>query len=215
MVYANGIPSQSDFDNYYESFSKYERESTGPSVIDQYYSHATNCICELTSFNQDIMDLGCGYGGVLRELSKRGYTNLIGVDPSNSNIITLTHNGHIKGICSTIFNLETEAIGNQDCVIIMGVLEHIVDLSGAMKTISSLIADGGSVLVTVPDANQFSPVQNNPYQEFSVEHVNFFSTQSLISLFSQFGMTLEKQWDFQGVITAAFRKSMRLMKCIK
>jgi len=207
FVFANNIPAQSEFDIYYESFSKYETESTEPVVSDM-YSFVTECICEISDTEHRVMDIGCGYGNILYELSSRGFNNLTGVDPSKSNIESLNQYG-IKGICSSLFNVHTEAVEKQDCIILTGVLEHVVDLIGAVASVTDLVAEGGTVLVGVPDINQFSLDICTPFREFSIEHINYFSKQSLTALFSQFGMVFEKHWLFHGIIVTSFRKPLR------
>jgi SAM-dependent methyltransferase len=204
MIFANNIPSQSKADSYYQTVSKYEKASIEP-IVNEYRKFSIDCVSEIIAQHQSIMDIGCGYGIVLRELYKRGYTNLTAIDPSTNNISALNQSG-IAGINDTLFNLEPTAIPKQDCIIFMAVLEHIVDLSQTMKIISDLTADNGIVFVTVPDAKQFLNTADTPYREFSIEHINYFDIRSLTLLFARSGFILEKQWDFPGVITAGFKK---------
>jgi SAM-dependent methyltransferase len=213
MVFANNIPAQSEFDSYYESFSKYETESTEP-IVTGMYPFVTECICEIINTEHKVMDIGCGYGNILRELSGRGFHSLTGIDPSMENIQSLSQSGKIKGVCSSLFSYHSESFEKQDCIILTGVLEHVVDLTGAVIALYELVAEGGVVLVGVPDIEQFTADINSPFREFSVEHINYFSKHSLITLFSQFNLTFERQWLYSGFILASFRKTSHIKSCV-
>jgi len=212
MIFANNIPSQSTFDNYYRVASKYESKNTEPIAV-AYYSFIADCISETCEISHKIIDLGCGYGDVLRELKKRNFRNLKGVDPSSPNIDALTQI-QVDGICDSLFNLNTKTLSRQDCVIFTAVLEHIVDIRSIMKTLSDLTQDNGVVFVIVPDAEQFLATAKDPYREFNVEHINYFDIGTLTLLFAQYSMIFKKQWEFPGVITAAFTRTPRVKNCI-
>jgi hypothetical protein len=72
-------------------------------------------------------------------------------------------------------------------LILIGVLEHVRDLAGAVKRIHALLRDGGRVYIEVPDASRYAPDADAPFQEFSVEHINFFSPASLANLIERSG----------------------------
>jgi len=212
MIFANNIPSQAEFDGYYKSASKYETANT-EQIVEAYYPFVADCVGEAADIDSKIMDIGCGYGATLRELQKRGFQKLTGVDPSQDNISNLSLDG-INGINNTLFSLEPDKTQKQDCIFLSAVLEHIVDLKGAMKIISDLTADNGVVFITVPDAEQFLLTVDTPYREFSVEHINFFTISSLCSLFALYGFVLQKQWEFPTIVAAAFKKMPKSNNCI-
>ena len=61
-------------------------------------------------------------------------------------------------------------------------MEHIRDLNAAVEKISSLLAPRGKAYLAVPDAPRFAQQTDGAFQEFSVEHLNFFSSASLTNL---------------------------------
>ena len=66
-------------------------------------------------------------------------------------------------------------------------LEHIRDLGAVLRRLRGLLTAAGQVLICVPDAAQFAEEDDAPFQQFSTEHVNFFSSQSLAGLMSAHG----------------------------
>jgi hypothetical protein len=67
-------------------------------------------------------------------------------------------------------------------LILTGVIEHIRDLEGAVESFKRLLASGGRIYLEVPDAGRLAPEMDAPFQEFSVEHINYFSSGSLNNL---------------------------------
>ncbi len=62
----------------------------------------------------------------------------------------------------------------------VGVLEHLRDLDARSRT--AVLLPGGLLYVEVPDVTAFADWPNAPYQDFSTEHINFFSPISLDNL---------------------------------
>jgi hypothetical protein len=52
----------------------------------------------------------------------------------------------------------------------------------AVERFRGLLSKGGRVYLGVPDASRYVPCVDAPFQEFSVEHINFFSRISLTNL---------------------------------
>ena len=73
-------------------------------------------------------------------------------------------------------------------VSLVAVLEHLVDPGAALREIIDLLAPNGILYLLVPDANRFRDHIDAPYQEFSVEHINYFTSASLRNLLLSVGM---------------------------
>ena len=69
-----------------------------------------------------------------------------------------------------------------DFLILVGVMEHIRDLDRAVGQFHKILKEGGRVYLEVPDASRLEPSLDAPFQELSVEHINFLSPQSLSNL---------------------------------
>jgi SAM-dependent methyltransferase len=186
FAYADHIPDQRRFDQYYRDVSKYEYDQRGGEESD-YDRDRMEVIADIvapliSSEHARVIDVGCASGRLLYLLSRRGFKNVYGLDPSAGCVETARRlydvnvvQGHLSDFPALPFRF--------DVVILVGVLEHICDLAGAMTRIRSIVAPRGVVYVEVPDAWEFSRWPNAPFQDFSIEHINFFSPRSLTNLF--------------------------------
>jgi SAM-dependent methyltransferase len=131
---------------------------------------------------------------LLAELKRRGYENVAGVDPSKTCAErALTWYG-IPVLTGSLQNVSV-GDGSRDVVIVSGVLEHLPEPGPALQRLCRMLTHRGQVFVVVPDAAHFADAENAPFQEFSVEHINFFSPLSLVNLMrrSRFGERVVEQ----------------------
>lgn len=94
-----------------------------------------------TNKNSSILDFGCGAGSFLRKLNYAGYTDLSGVEVSETKPASTSD-------CFVI----TKSIQKRkyDVILMMDVLEHIEDDSAALVRIKSHLKPGGKLLLSVP-----------------------------------------------------------------
>ncbi len=183
--FANHIPPQSIFDAYYRDLSKYEyeyRASQATRYEDRRFREAARTIIpHIVSSGSRILEIGCATGHLLSVLKEQGYANVHGVDPSPG---CAKAAGGLYGIhaqACTIFDIPRPE-QPFDIVLLLGVMEHIRDLDRAIEAIRALLSPAGRVYIAVPDAAHFDRNQDGPFQEFSLEHLNFFSATSLTNL---------------------------------
>ena len=189
-AYADGIPDQARFDAYYRDLSKYEYHQRGGEES-EYDRARMDLIADIIAplvpgHEARILDIGCASGRLLHLLAKRGFPRVMGLDPSPGCVETarrLYGVDVLQGHLGQFPELSEEF----DVVILVGVLEHIRDLQQAMARIRSITSPGGVVYVEVPDALEFVRWPNAPFQDFSLEHINFFSPASLINMFGAHG----------------------------
>ena len=177
--FAADIPEQAEFNRYYKECSKYDcgiayesGEADFPVYIDIISRY-------LPDQSVAILEVGCAIGKFLVALKKAGFTNLVGVDPSPECVNHVSALG-IPCICATIDDLE--ATENFDAILLFATLEHLCDLNSSMHKFKSLLKNNGLMFIMVPDAMTFSVGHQPPFQEFSIEHINYFSAQSLANL---------------------------------
>jgi SAM-dependent methyltransferase len=181
-AFADGIPTQAEFDRYYLELSKYEFEHRGGKESED-DSHRLKILAEriqplVPDLNSRILEIGCANGRLLSHFKQAGYRQLTGVDPSPECARIAKTLYDVKVETGTVFSFPNRGAA-YDFAITLGVLEHIEDLRRAVTAIRDLLVENGRVFVGVPNASNLIVEQDAPFQEFSTEHINFFSPKSL------------------------------------
>jgi trans-aconitate methyltransferase len=189
-AYADGIPDQATFDRYYREMSKYEYAQRGGEES-EYDSRRLALIASLIaphvpSPSASILDVGCASGRLLANIRERGFPNVTGLDPSPACAATAARLYGIDVRTMTLGEI-AQSTNRFDVVIMVGVLEHLRDLEGAFAQLRVLLNPMGLLYVEVPDVTAFADWPNAPYQDFSTEHINFFSPISLRNLMRRHG----------------------------
>jgi SAM-dependent methyltransferase len=191
--YADRLPSQEVFDRYYRDMSKYEMPSdagqpSGPSEFDVARFRFT--VGKIRGFLPDqkakIFEIGCATGLLLSQLKEAGYGGVMGLDPSPvcSRLADELYGVPVK---TGAISDDLSDVGTVDLLILIGVMEHIRDLGAALRKMSGLLAPGGKVFITVPDASMYFAGDDAPFQEFSMEHINYFGPGCLSNLMARHG----------------------------
>ncbi len=187
--YADGIPAQESFDRYYAEMSKYEYSGRAgmPSESDQErFAGMAAMLAPHLHADSRLLDIGCATGGLLGAFRARGFTNLLGVDPSPVCARLAAELHGVPARCATLRTLDT--LGERaDVALLTGVLEHLRDLDGSLQQVKSCLGAGGSLYVEVPDASRYDRHFSAPFQLFSMEHINYFSPVSLGNLLARHG----------------------------
>src|SRR6185436_1170926 len=127
-------------------------------------------------------------GRLLANLRERGFANVMGLDPSPACSAAAKR---LYGIEVRAMTLDALARTGErfDVVILVGVLEHLRDLDASYEQLRRLLTPDGLLYVEVPDVTAFADWSSAPYQDFSTEHINFFSPVSLNNLMLRHGFT--------------------------
>jgi len=142
------------------------------------------------SKNAEILDIGSSTGKLLSFIKTKGYQNLLGIEPAPECKIIAKKNYGITITTSTLGNFKTKK--KYDLIIFSQVLEHLSDLRSAIIDAQMLLNDNGMIFIGIPDAENFYKDFNEPFGEFSTEHINFFTKKSLSFLMSGFDCVFEK-----------------------
>jgi SAM-dependent methyltransferase len=144
-----------------------------------------------------VLDFGCGAGAFVAAAATAGF-EATGIDFSatrqdQSNRTGVSIVGHLAELPSGY---------RADAVTLFEVLEHLADPSGVLRDLSSLMHDGGIVLVTVPDCEGIT-VPNN-WEDFTriqmLEHVNHFTAGTLDTIFERAGFDhIAEPWAWNGL----------------
>ena len=176
--------SQEIFNDSYVNCNVYS-EAEGlrnvTETLDLRFSYIVDLVNRVSkNKNISIIDIGCGGGELLFALKEAGFTNIVGLDPSDRSVEHLKMLG-IHGQCGSIFN-ELFVEDRYDVVISTAVVEHVYDLNGYIDKLKALMKSDGYIILNAPAAEGFVesmlPIPNN----FNQEHINFFSKASLDNL---------------------------------
>jgi FkbM family methyltransferase len=197
--FADGIPTQAELDRYYAERSKYTYAQAGgaesPYDFKRFETIADQLEPHLPSKDARILDIGCATGGLLSVLRKRGYRNVLGSDPSPACAEAARK---LYGIEVRTAALSEHAAWREpfDAVLLVGVLEHVREVRTAIRTAAGLLREGGVLYCAQPDVEAFADCVNAPFQQFSTEHVNFFSGDSLTRAITGLGLVPRQTWQW-------------------
>jgi SAM-dependent methyltransferase len=182
MVFTDGGNTQSDYDEFYKSSKKYVSSSETSPFESKRFQQTADCLQPILSLNQNICDLGCGSGGLLRVLHQKGAKQLTGIDaadlsPQNDFIFLRSDLFHFPGLVKNQFDLVT-------CI---GVFEHVIDLQRLINSITTALTPHGHLYIEVPDAAQYGKRVISPFQDFNLEHINHFSAETLSTFLNLHG----------------------------
>jgi SAM-dependent methyltransferase len=133
-----------------------------------------------------VLDAGCATGALVRFLQGAGFSDIVGLDPSPVAATAVERTTGVRAVAGSIFRPPGD-LGDFDLVVLSHVLEHLLDVQGAVGGLRSLVKLGGLVYVEVPDAERYRDHLVAPFHDFNTEHINHFSGVLLDRLFSSAG----------------------------
>lgn len=198
FAFASGLPSAEEFARYYANMSRYE------SATSYFRTPEDRARCESIVDLVDqlvddrgiaVLDVGCSAGSLLDAFKRRGYPDVEGLDPSQGCAVYARETYDISVLTGTAAEVADLPRG-YGLIILSAVLEHLLDPRQALCDAWGALTEGGLLFVEVPDLEGFAASARAPFQEFSVEHINFFSKASLMSLMGMAGfkpLTVERR----------------------
>jgi SAM-dependent methyltransferase len=196
-VYADGIPSQEALDRYYAQSSKYEyleRGGEAPASLDESHRGMAAGLRGLVpDVAARIVDVGCGNGDVLGLLREAGYTNLLGIDPAENSALAARRLYGVEVVTGSVLAMPSAAAA-ADLVVLSAVLEHVRDVPAALRQVAAVLSAQGLLYIEVPDLARFRSDEAMPFQQFSVEHINYFTAASLAHAAVAADLRLAQAW---------------------
>ena len=185
MAFADDLPPPENFDRHYTEMSKWEFLDNGGKESEQDAGRFEATADFLEKFCVDrespVLDIGCATGGMLSVMKKRGYGHLLGIDPSPRCAELAFKNYGIEVFTGPVMQLN-QLPKNFKIVLLSGVLEHLYDPNSVLREIRNQLTDNGFLYVSVPDATRFTEYMDAPFQQFSLEHILYFTPNSLLNL---------------------------------
>ncbi len=189
-------PQPTDVSKYYESSDYISHHSKKRNLITSLYNlvkdiqvkHKINLLNTYAK-GKSLLDIGCGTGYFLQHAANSGYT-ITGVEINeNARIQAQTLTGatiyqSIEDISSYQYNLIT----------LWHVLEHLSDPVQQVKTIKSLLAENGTIIIAVPNYKSYDA---RHYQEYWAgydvpRHLNHFSQKSITRIAKLTNLRVDK-----------------------
>jgi 2-polyprenyl-3-methyl-5-hydroxy-6-metoxy-1,4-benzoquinol methylase len=201
FVFADSSGIQRDYSRYYEEQSKYEdpriASGGGDSQLDRDRLAITaNLVARLVNApdkSSKIVDIGCANGGLLDAMKALGFVALTGVDRSEACVQRVRTRGHTSISADVTDLAKLGDSGAYDVAVLSHVLEHVVDVRGAVVEVSRQLADDGVIYVEVPDAARYVQHPFVPFYYFDSEHINHFDADSLTNLAAATGHRIVAQ----------------------
>jgi 2-polyprenyl-3-methyl-5-hydroxy-6-metoxy-1,4-benzoquinol methylase len=193
MCFATGLPDEQRFAQYYADSSKYDLSAEGAQLsardLQRYADQAGFVAAHVVERDAPVLDVGTATGAFLHALREEGFERPYGVDPSPDAV----------RVARDAFSLDV-IVGGLDAATAWGhkfglvsyvaVLEHVVEPREQLRAVSRLLRRDGFVFVSVPDAGSFKDHVDAPYQQFSVEHINYFTRRGLANAMGAEGFSL-------------------------
>ena len=138
-----------------------------------------------------ILDVGCGNGAILQVFKEKGWKTC-GIEPSKTTKII----PDLNIIQEPFENINFEALGLFDAVIMSFVLEHLREPKKLIKQLHKILKPRGIICVEVP--NDFNELQKTIIEQQNKEkwwistpdHINYFDVPSLKQLFEKNNYTI-------------------------
>lgn len=167
----------------------------------------TRLVASYIKKNGVALDIGCGSGFLLDELSRRG-VKAIGIEP-NRDLIELAKK---RNAALAIFEGRAEDVGTilkekVRTAIMIDVLEHIEDDERFLKILAPHIEDGGEVIIVVPAYPFLYGIRDRKYG-----HYRRYSKQMLRRRLQESGFSIVsmRNWNMLGVLPyIVFEKILR------
>jgi SAM-dependent methyltransferase len=196
MCFASGLPDQTRFSEYYDQSSKYDLGGAGAELssfdAERFADEARFMAANVGDRTGSVLDIGTATGGLLVALRDLGFTSVHGVEPSPDAASVARERHGLDVIAGDVGTARASAT-QYSVVSLVAVLEHLVDPAAALRDISGLLAPDGLLYLHVPDAARFDDDIDAPYQQFSVEHINYFTAASLRNLLASVGLEVAVQ----------------------
>lgn len=223
-VFSDHLPPAERFAKYYSSASKYEFSHRGGEQHREEILRVeglANWLSTHLSLDLPILDVGCATGELLLKLREVGFRDITGLDPSRE-CVERVRNLHGLTMIEGVLGSKRREQRSYGAVILSAVLEHIPSTDLFIQDLIQWTDPLGYIVVEVPDLEFFDRSNNAPYQEMSVEHVNFFTSLSLKNLMGRHGFQAVAERHFicpaapggltGAVLTILFQKSNNVSK---
>jgi len=152
------------------------------------------------SFEDKILDVGCGKGILLFKMKQSGFNNVIGLDPFIDE--TITYKNGLEILKKNLDDIE----GKFDLIMFNHAFEHMKGPLEIMKNVNGLLNEGKYLLIRIPvsDSYAFKHYRNHWCSLDAPRHLFLHTKKSIKILADNSGFKIEKisydsrSWQFWG-----------------
>lgn len=155
----------------------------------------------LTVPGSSATDIGCGEGGLCRELDSLGWTHVTGIDISRTRI----ERAKVRYPEMRFFDVPIGETGtppgSQDLIVMDNVIEHLPDPLEFLRGIRNFLSPDGLLVLITPNmsSGQFKLLGRRWTPELAPHvHIYLFVSDSLAALTEKAGYLVVARGDFQG-----------------
>lgn len=187
FVFADNIPGTEALEAHYQEAEHHLHPDipAGLSTIHRDFFEFIRQHADLPK-DDNILDIGSGMGHFLSLFKAAGHGNILGLEPSRSARQQAAERYGIEIISESLVSFEPRH--PFELITMCGVFEHIPDIPAALAQINKIGKRDTLLFLAVPDAASFgTTTSSEPFLEFALEHINFFTPASLQNLLERHG----------------------------
>ncbi|HVY08735.1 MAG TPA: class I SAM-dependent methyltransferase [Mycobacteriales bacterium] len=149
-----------------------------------------------------LVDIGCWTGSFLAAAAGRGW-EASGIEPSTWAV----ERARERGLDVRVGDLSDAQITAESmrAVVMCDVIEHLLDVSGAIAAIAEMLEPGGALYLTTPDAGgRLARMMGQRWWSILPMHVQYFTRDSMRRLLEQHGLQVVDVASHPKVFTATY-----------
>ena len=189
FVFADNIPEADALEAQYQE-AEHHLHPDVPPGLSTIHLDFFNFIKQHASLPEgaSVIDVGSGMGHFLNYFKAAGHNNILGLEPSRSARKQAADRYGIEIIPESLASFTpSQAFG---LITMCGVFEHIPDIPAALNQIAAIGTKDAFLFLAVPDAASFGTTSSSePFLEFALEHINFFTPATLENLLARHGFS--------------------------
>jgi len=219
LRFTQDIPDEQNIGDYYKSSAYISHSNTAKGLVNKLYhtvrsftlQSKKNLIQKSTNKRQgNLLDIGAGTGAFASTMKKNGW-NVTALEPDETARSNAKKDFDIDLLPSeNLFKLAPKTF---DVITLWHVLEHVHELHKYLDAFYSLLNDGGTLIIAVPNYTSFdAKIYSETWAAYDVpRHLYHFSPQSMRTLLSKhkFNLTEQKPMWFDSFYVSLLSEKYR------
>ncbi len=196
--FTNPVPRETDLPKYYESDEYISHSNTTKGFVNKIYQLVRNHsikrkagIATHKIYNGEALDIGCGTGDFLNELSRRGW-KVKGIEPNKTARNNAINNFGLD--VSDEQQLFKFGANGFDVITMWHVLEHVYNLDKHLSQIKKILRKDGRLIIALPNADSMDAnIYKNYWAAYDVpRHLHHFNQASFKKLMERYEFEIIK-----------------------